>query len=199
MLLCLRPKGSSLTLAAQVKGLAGVPAGQSHCSFVFNGLLRYAVPNAFTDAGAGNRACPCWGTCLIWKRRWWKAAIWACVPLGDQGFGGAPVRCGGGAGGDAGLASFFALGRGPARPLPDRETEPGALCAYRCGAGRSLLFYLCRKSGHAAPLWAQLLPSDPGRPGVAGGSLRAVSSRGYLSCMPGRWRKTRLAARWRQR
>lgn len=81
VLLCLRPKGSSLTLAAQVKGLQAFRR-DSHIAALFLtdcSAMLYQTLSPMLERETG---LPVLGTCLIWKRRWWKAAIWACVPLG---------------------------------------------------------------------------------------------------------------------
>ncbi len=111
------------------------------------------------------------------------------------------MRCGGGAGGDAGLASFFALGRGPARPLPDRETEPGALrVPIAVAQDEAFCFTYAESLDMLRRCGAQLLPFPLDDRALPEGACALYLPGGYPSCLPGRWRKKRwLAARWRQR
>ena len=81
VLLALRPKGASLTLAAQVGGLQSFRR-ESHIAGLFLNdcstmLAKSLVPML-------ERACRCWDGCLIWRRRCWRAAIWGCTPPGKS-------------------------------------------------------------------------------------------------------------------
>ncbi len=162
VLLCLRPKGSSLTLAAQVKGLQAFRR-DSHIAALFLtdcSAMLYQTLSPMLERETGLPVLgylPHMETAVVESRHLGLRTAGEIKDLAARLCAVAAVL-------EETLdwPRFFALGRGPARPLPDRETEPGALrVPIAVAQDEAFCFTYAESLDMLRRCGAQLLPFRP--------------------------------------
>ena len=162
VLLCLRPKGSSLTLAAQVKGLQAFRR-DSHIAALFLtdcSAMLYQTLSPMLERETGLPVLgylPHMETAVVESRHLGLRTAGEIKDLAARLCAVAAVL-------EETLdwPRFFALGRGPARPLPDLETEPGALrVPIAVAQDEAFCFTYAESLDMLRRCGAQLLPFRP--------------------------------------